>query len=188
MKGPIAVLFTAVLISGCVSGISGRQELELKTYEARGLVVEEKSPGAAAALGILPGGGSFYTREYALGVVNLLFWPLSICCDPVSGHRAAEKINYIETKEYVKGLREKEIMTLNQRRMSGLIDDFTYNMELAQISQKYDPDPIPQPIMYAPTYQNTRVPPSQMNTKEQSIRALQQQNLPYDEISVVIEK
>ena len=36
----------------------------------------------------MPGGGSFYGREYGLGVVNLLFWPLSSLWDPVSGHSA----------------------------------------------------------------------------------------------------
>lgn len=139
-------------------------------------------------MGILPGGGSFYTREYALGVVNLLFWPISICWDPVSGHRAAEKINYIETKEYVMRLKEKEMMALNQRRLNGVVDDYTYNMELTQISQRYDMDPIVQPIMYAPPYQNNRVAPNPVNSKEQRVRALQQQNVPYDEYQRRYEK
>lgn len=39
VKAPMVILSMAALISGCVSGISGRQELELKTYEARGLAI-----------------------------------------------------------------------------------------------------------------------------------------------------
>lgn len=176
----MVMLFTAVLITGCAAGINNRQKMELQTYESRGLAIEEKSPGAAAAFGLLPGGGSFYSREYALGVVNLLFWPLSMCWDPVSGHRAAMRINYIETKENVARLRERETTTLNQSRMAGLIDDTTYNIELARISQKYDLDPIAQPVVYAPTYQNAGKTYEQIN-REQRVKALQQQNLPYEE-------
>jgi hypothetical protein len=77
------------------------------------MAVEEKSTGTAAGLGLLFGGGSFYTRNYGLGVVNLLFWPLSICWDPVSGTNGAENINYYATKEHVRQLKKKDIKVLD---------------------------------------------------------------------------
>src|SRR5574344_946882 len=101
IKGVSICILSASLFSGCASKISGGQEKELKSYQAKGLYVEEKSVGGAAALGILPGGGSFYTRNYGLGIVNLLFWPISVLWDPVSGAWGAESINYYATKEKV---------------------------------------------------------------------------------------
>lgn len=69
------------LTTGCATGLNSAQESELASYRAKNLAVEEKSPGLAAGLGLLPGGGSFYGRAYGFGVVNLLFWPLSILWD-----------------------------------------------------------------------------------------------------------
>lgn len=182
MKKLAFISLSLFLIGGCTSGISNKQKMDLLTYESRGLAVEEKSPGAAAALGILHGGGSFYGREYALGVVNLLFWPISICWDPVSGNRAALRINYIETMEKVHRLKENEIMALNQKMSNGLIDDYNYNMELARISRKYDIDLVALPTAYNRSYHQ---PANQNNTsqtnKNQQPRELQNQNLSYAE-------
>lgn len=163
------------LLAGCASSISNRQKIELDTYESRGLAVQEKSPGTAAVLGILPGFGSFYGREYALGVVNLLFWPLSICWDPVSGYNAATRINYVETKQHVADLKNKALNELNTKRANGLIDSNLYNMELYNISQKYDMDPIAMPVITSPTKGVGN------SDRDQRIQALQQQNLPYNE-------
>ena len=93
-------ILSASLFSGCASKISGGQEKELASYKAKGLYVEEKSIGGAAALGILPGGGSFYTRHYGLGIANLCLWPISILWDPVSGVWGAESINYFRPLWY----------------------------------------------------------------------------------------
>lgn len=42
------------LTTGCASGLNSYQKAELDHFEAKGLVVEEKSPGTGAALGLLP--------------------------------------------------------------------------------------------------------------------------------------
>ena len=55
--------------------------------------VREKSPAAGAGLGLLFGGGSFYTRQYELGVLDALTWPLSILWDPFIGYLGAKRIN-----------------------------------------------------------------------------------------------
>jgi hypothetical protein len=55
--------------------------------------IPEKNPKTAAALGILPGGGTFYVRAYAWGFFDLLLWPLSIIWDPAI---AASKANQMK--------------------------------------------------------------------------------------------
>ncbi len=127
----------AVVCSGCASGLNSYQKSEMRDYEARGLAVEEKNPGTAAALGLLPGGGSFYGREYGLGVVNLLFWPLSILWDPVSGHSAAESINYSATKAHVGKLQQAEMDALDERLQTGQVDLTNYTLEKGRIGRKY---------------------------------------------------
>lgn len=177
MKKIVVAGLVAFMVTGCASGINKKQKLDYEIYKARGLAQEEKSPAAGAAFGLLPGGGSFYGREYGLGVVNLLFWPLSILWDPVSGVNASERINYIATKQYVEQERTRETNQLNQNRMAGLVDDQTYRFELARISQKYDVDAIQTPLVqYTPVQ-----PASKSPNKQQQIDALQQQNLPYSE-------
>ena len=45
-----SIIGASILYTGCASKINSSQENELKSYEAKGLYVEEKSVGAAAAL------------------------------------------------------------------------------------------------------------------------------------------
>lgn len=134
----VLALGLAAACSGCASGLNSQQKAELSHYEANGLAVEEKNPGTGAALGLLPGGGSFYGREYGLGVVNLLFWPLSILWDPVSGHDAAESINYTATMAHVNNLQRKEIDAIDERLQSGQIDVAQYALEKRKVNNKYD--------------------------------------------------
>lgn len=51
----------ALALQGCTTNLIEGQKQELATYKAKGLAVEEKNPATAAALGILPGAGYFYT-------------------------------------------------------------------------------------------------------------------------------
>lgn len=133
----VLALGLAAVCTGCASGLNTAQKNELRQYEARGLSVEEKNPGTGAALGLLPGGGSFYGREYGLGVVNLLFWPLSICWDPVSGHDAAEAINYYATKAHVDSLREKDMDNLDESLRLGQVDAAQYTLEKRKVYKRY---------------------------------------------------
>jgi uncharacterized membrane protein len=125
------------LTTGCASGLNSVQEAELARYRANNLAVEEKSPGLAAGLGILPGGGSFYGRSYGFGVVNLLFWPLSILWDPVSGYDAAESINYQATKAHVNGLKRREMDLLDEKLATDEIDMKRYTLERRKVDDKY---------------------------------------------------
>jgi hypothetical protein len=53
--------------------------------------VPDQNAGLAFGLGFLPGGGSFYTGSYVLGVVDLLLWPFSVIWDaPIAAAKASK--------------------------------------------------------------------------------------------------
>lgn len=133
----VSLFLSVVLTSGCATPLNSGQKQELRGYQAKGLAVEEKNPGAAAALGILPGFGSFYVREYGAGVVNLLLWPASVLWDPVSGYEGAQSINYYATKQKVEGLEDKEIASLEDQLMMETITNKQYVAEKRKIEDKY---------------------------------------------------
>ncbi|MBG0840051.1 hypothetical protein SAMN03159511_1634 [Pseudomonas sp. NFACC19-2] len=126
-----------VITTGCANGLNSVQKAELDSYEARGLAIQEKSPGAGAALGLLPGGGSFYGREYGFGVANLLLWPLSILWDPISGYDAARAINYNVTKAHIAKLHERDLQELDDQLGSGQLDLAQYTLEKRKVDTKY---------------------------------------------------
>jgi len=80
----IAIVLSIVLFTGCTR-LNSYQVLEYKDMDMSGELVIEDDPTAAAFLGILPGGGSFYTGNIGIGIVNLLLWPYSILWDPING-------------------------------------------------------------------------------------------------------
>lgn len=133
---PIIALIT---LSSCASGITAAQKRESSSYKAKGLYVEEKKVGLATWLGLLPGGGSFYTREYAIGVLNLLVWPASVLWDPISGSRAAETINYYATRERVESVKKEEIRELNNMLIADKISNKAYIIKKEEIEDRYSP-------------------------------------------------
>lgn len=126
-----------VFVGGCATPLTTQQENEYKSFQAKGFAVEEKNPDIASALGILPGGGSFYVREYGLGVVNLLFWPLSILWDPVSGYEGATAINYHATKATVDQKIKSEMDGLDNQLVMKAISTEEYVMKKKEIEQRY---------------------------------------------------
>ena len=133
----LGLIINVALVSGCATPLNSNQKQELRGYQAKGLAVEEKNPGAAAGLGILPGFGSFYVREYGAGVVNLLLWPASILWDPVSGYEGAQSINYWATKHRVEQLESREISKLEDQLMLETIDNKIFVAEKREIEEKY---------------------------------------------------
>lgn len=129
-----------IVMSGCATKITAKQEKELEVYKAKELYVEEKSTGAAAGLGLLPGGGSFYAREYELGVVNLLLWPASILWDPISGIYGAEKINYRATKLSIDEKKHNELVLLEKDFEDKKIDQDSYLNQKRKIEDRYKPE------------------------------------------------
>lgn len=135
-----SIIGASILYTGCASKINSSQENELKSYEAKGLYVEEKSVGAAAALGILPGGGSFYTENYGVGVANLLFWPISVLWDPVSGYWGAQSINYYATKQKVDSEKRNKLQTIERALEDGKIEKDKYIKQKREIEDYYNPN------------------------------------------------
>jgi uncharacterized membrane protein len=133
----MAAAMLIALTTGCATGLNSVQESELASYRARNLAVEEKSPGLAAGLGFLPGGGSFYGRSYGFGVVNLLLWPISIFWDPVSGYSAAESINYHASKARVSSMKKRDIDLLDDQLATEEIDLKRYTLEKRKVEEKY---------------------------------------------------
>lgn len=133
----LCALLVGSLITGCATPITSGQKQELKAYQAKGFAIEEKNPGAGAAFGILPGGGSFYVREYGLGVANLLLWPVSILWDPMSGYQGSQSLNYYATKAHVQKLKEKEMAGLEDKLMMETIDNKEFVSEKRKIETKY---------------------------------------------------
>ncbi|MBQ19094.1 MAG: hypothetical protein CMJ65_18455 [Planctomycetaceae bacterium] len=134
------LLVLACSLPGCVTPLSSVQKSEYGALAARGMIVEEKDPKLAAALGILPGGGSFYTGEIGLGIVNLAAWPYSILWDPISGADAARKINFYATLAALEARREKEIKQLDRQLEDGQMDQAIYLKRKREIEDKYSVD------------------------------------------------
>jgi hypothetical protein len=100
--------------TGCAS-MTAVQMADYKEMKAGGLAVQEKNPGAAAALGVLPGGGSFYTRQYGLGVLDLLLWPYSVLWDPFIAYNEAEALNYSASRSHVRRIKSEQMAELERQ-------------------------------------------------------------------------
>lgn len=133
----IIILFLAVLASGCATGLNSVQNMEYRNMEANKVLIQEKNPTTGAVLGLLPGGGSFYAGEPGYGIVNLLFWPLSILWDPISGYQGSKAINYAITKQDMHKKMAAEISTLDDKLASGVIKAPDYVVEKHNIEKKY---------------------------------------------------
>ncbi len=136
----IQIVLAFCLLTNCANGVNSAQKKELEVYKSKGFYVEEKKVGLAAGLGVLPGGGSFYGREYGVGVLNLLCWPLSILWDPISGYNASTRINYYATKENVESLKKEELDELSDGLMLNKIDNKTFILKKRDIEDRYDVD------------------------------------------------
>jgi len=99
--------------SGCVS-LTPAQRAQFAAMKADGVAVQERSPVVGAVLGILPGGGSFYTQQWGLGVVDFLAWPYSVLWDPFAGYAGAEAINYEASRVHARRLKAAQLAELDQ--------------------------------------------------------------------------
>lgn len=127
----------ATLTTGCASGLNSIEKREYRNFEHGNVLIKEKDPALGAVLGILPGGGSFYAREPGLGIVNLLFWPLSILWDPVSGYEGSKEINYAVTMQKIRNDKKKEVSKLDDKLASGEIDNREYILAKREVEEKY---------------------------------------------------
>ena len=134
----VGLIASAVLLVGCATPLTQSQKREYQAMKSKGMLIEEKNPGAGAALGILPGGGSFYAREPGFGVVNLLFWPLSVLWDPVSGYEGAKSINYDASRQDIRKKKDQEVAALDDKLRAGAISNTEYLDQKQKVDQKYE--------------------------------------------------
>ena len=94
MNRIIFALAAAGICLGSCTSLTFQEKQELSALEYRGITVDRApggwqqpaSPLAAGLLNVLPGGGNFYlasgnaadSSHWVYGMVNLLFWPISI--------------------------------------------------------------------------------------------------------------
>ncbi len=135
----IVALGIGLGVTGC-AGLNSTQRAEYSAMKAERVDVQEKNPGTAAVLGILPGGGSFYTRQWGLGIVDLLLWPFSILWDPIAGYNEAEMINYTASRDQVRRIVKKEIAELDALLDEKKISQEEYNTRRRAIEKKNDFD------------------------------------------------
>lgn len=132
------VLLAATTIStGCAS-LNSVQRAEYQSMKASGMVVEEKKPELGLVLGLLPGGGSFYTRQWGLGVADLLLWPMSIAWDPFAGYSGAEVINYDVSRAHAKQVKQHEMRELEQQLETNSITQVEFNSRRRSIDERFD--------------------------------------------------
>jgi hypothetical protein len=152
MKTNIILLLIAISFSNCTS-LNSHQKRELADWKAKDLSVEEKSPGTAAALNLLPGIGDFYNGNVGLGIGNLLTWPLSILWAPVGGASGADEVNYYASKAqidkletsrkqakikveeaFIGGRISKEQFYVANKKIDGMsLSDFKSNFDVSEI-------------------------------------------------------
>ena len=70
-------------------------------------------------------------------MVNLLFWPLSILWDPVSGYDASQRINYTATRVHLEKLRQRDFDELQRLADNGALDGATLARKRQDVETKY---------------------------------------------------
>ncbi len=105
----ICALLICCALAACIS-LPVDTQRKLNQLEAVGIPETDmpaKSAGAAGALNILPGFGNFYVaigtnhnEQLALGVVNFLFWPLSVIWAAPQAAIDANTANKLATVRY----------------------------------------------------------------------------------------
>lgn len=98
MKKLIGIIL--VLLITAPAFASGNYTLDLrykKSLDSGCSDVKIKSVKTATMLGLLPGGGSFYTRQVPLGIIDLFLWPFSPAWDMPLAHKRASELNKEET-------------------------------------------------------------------------------------------
>ena len=138
IKRIVGLVVIAGVLSGCAGGLNSMQKREYSQFEMNNVLIEEKNPSLGVALGFLPGGGSFYAREYGYGILNLLLWPASILWDPVSGYNGSRSINYDLTTYKLEKDKKKELTLLEDKLATGELDSKGYVAAKREVENKYD--------------------------------------------------
>lgn len=133
-----AILAVAITAQGCTTGLEIGQKRELATYEEKGLLVKEKSPAVAAALGVLPMAGYFYTGHYVLAFTTLPLYPfLGPLWMPFDAAGSAQSRNYYATKLEVERTKAVELRKIDQQMEDRKLTYEQHIREQRAIESKY---------------------------------------------------
>ena len=106
------LLVMTLMLGFLASCAKPSRELRLMVEECRKSdqvpLAKEENPGLAAGLGLIFGGGSFYTRQMELGVLSAVTWPFSVLWDPFIGYLGAKQINDQATLEACRQVRRQQ--------------------------------------------------------------------------------
>lgn len=126
------------IIQGCTTHLTEGQKQELSVYESKGLVVKDKSPGAAATLGILPSVGYFYTGHPVLAVTTIPLYPFfGFLWMPADNYQAALSNNYYATKAMVERKRAAELEVIDAQLSKKEINYEQHLRKQREIEKKY---------------------------------------------------
>lgn len=98
----IITLASFLFVTGCSSlnPAEQQQAMRLQNLGIKEDSLGTKSPAAAGALNLLPGGGNFYLGQIGPGIGNLLLWPVSVAWGVPQAIIDANTINKKETVAY----------------------------------------------------------------------------------------
>ena len=135
----LLIVMASMFSTGCAS-LNTVQRSEYQAMKLAGVAVQEKDPVLGTVLGVLPGGGSFYTHQWGLGVADLLLWPTSILWDPFAGHSGAEVINYDITKAHLKQTKSRELSELENQLEDNRITQAEFNGRRRTLESQFEFD------------------------------------------------
>ncbi len=134
-------IFTNIILllflSSCATGINPKQRAAYQIYKEKGLLIEDRNPDTAFKMGFLPGGSSFYNKDYDVAVFNLLLWPISITWETCNGSDRAMLINYVTTETSVKKEFKKNLVDLEDQQNLGLITQQEFKQKFIKLYEKY---------------------------------------------------
>lgn len=136
-----AAVLACLSLSACVAGLNPVQEQEYKAYKVKGLLVEEKSPGLAVGLSVLPvlSLGYYYNGEIVYGILNTIN-PIWFITEPFDAYKASKNTNFYTTKVTVSKLQKQEIRALEMQLESKEIASEAYLKSKREIEDKYSTD------------------------------------------------
>ncbi len=135
-----ALVGALIMATGCTTHLSDGQKRELDAYEKKGLKVEEKSVGTAAALGVLPMAGYFFTGHPVLAVTTLPLYPfLGPIWMPYDTAQSAKNRNYYATQEFVEREKRKALSVIDQQMEDKKLSYEQHIREQRLIEAKYSP-------------------------------------------------
>ncbi|MBF6615492.1 MAG: hypothetical protein ITG07_02080 [Candidimonas sp.] len=134
----LTAIAMVVALQGCTTHLAEGQKRELKVYEEKGLVVQEKSVGLAGVLGIFPAAGYFYVGHPVLAITTIPLYPaLGPLWMPFDAAASAKSRNYYATKAEVERLKAQALRELDHKLEDRTLSYEQHIREQRVIEQKY---------------------------------------------------